>query len=553
MNERQTTIKEERIKEYLTPVRIAAASPNVYNAEALLAPFEKQNFFKASPLCEVRGKGYVILDFGKEIYGTARIQTNRYSEIKSGDNFRIRFGESLSETCAEIGEKGAGNDHSTRDFCFYMSSNSDMEWGNSGFRFLRVDFLLDQTYLINRIAAGFIHTNAVQKGSFSAPAHGDDIGRIYDTAAYTLYLNMQNLLWDGIKRDQHLWVGDLYPELTGIFFAYGNVKILRESIEGLLSHYKMPAWYNEIPAYNIWFMLCANDFVKYSGEEIAGLEQAVLENIALFSSCAEENGGLDFDKAGCEYWCADFFEWPCKDTPYGKTGVYFLLKYALQKLAGEKFFGEEVASKAAALLEKLTLNPPFTGVKSIEALRALTCGDEAIKKETARFLKRDGAKGCSVFLIYFILKALAENGEGAAAMSVAREYYGGMLDKGATTFWENFDIEWCENSCRIDEFPAENQKDIHGDFGAHCYRGFRHSLCHGWSSGVILFLAECVAGVRVTGKGFSKIRLAPVPGINEPFECRVPAPQGEILVRRVLAGKEFRTECIVPKGIETRG
>lgn len=552
MKKKNVIIKEERIKEYLSPVKIAAASPNVINAEALLGAFEKQNFFKVNSLCEVRGKGYIILDYGREIYGSARIQTNRYYNMKDGNNFRIRFGESLSETCSEPGVKGAGNDHSVRDFSFYMSSNSDMEWGNTGFRFIRIDFLLDQTYTINKIAAGYTHTDAVQKGSFSTSLRGDNVKRIYDTAAYTLFLNMQNLVWDGIKRDQHLWVGDLYPELTGIFFAFGNVKILRESLEGLLAHYKMPVWYNEIPAYNVWFLLCANDFVKYSGEEIPGLSDAVLENLKLFSVCAGKNGELDFDKAHCEYWCDDFFEWPCKDTPYGKTGVYFLLKYALLKLAEEKFFGEEITNNAKALLSRLTLDPPFTGIKSIEALRALTSDDECVKKETARFLKRGGAKGCSIFLIYFILKALAENGEGAAAMSVLREYYGGMLDKGATTFWENFDIEWCKGSCRIDEFPKENEKDIHGDFGAHCYQGFRHSLCHGWSSGAITFLAECVAGVRVTGKGFSKIRFAPVPGIDEPFECRVPTPYGEIFVRRVFTGEEYRTECVVPKGIETR-
>ena len=65
-----------------------------------------------------------------------------------------------------------------------------------------------------------------------------------------------------------------------------------------------------------------------------------------------------------------------------------------------------------------------------------------------------------------------------------------MLEKGATTFWEDFDMEWVENTSSIDEFPQEGKKDIHGDFGAHCYEGFRHSLCHGWSAGVIQFIKE---------------------------------------------------------------
>jgi hypothetical protein len=65
-----------------------------------------------------------------------------------------------------------------------------------------------------------------------------------------------------------------------------------------------------------------------------------------------------------------------------------------------------------------------------------------------------------------------------------------MLAKGATTFWEDFDLDWCENSSTIDRFPKKGQRDIHGDFGAYCYLGFRHSLCHGWSSAVIRFIKE---------------------------------------------------------------
>jgi hypothetical protein len=71
-----------------------------------------------------------------------------------------------------------------------------------------------------------------------------------------------------------------------------------------------------------------------------------------------------------------------------------------------------------------------------------------------------------------------------------KEYCGGMLSVGATTFFEDFDIDWLENSCRIDRFPKKGQKDIHGDFGRFCYTGFRHSLCHGWSAGVITFIEE---------------------------------------------------------------
>lgn len=110
-------------------------------------------------------------------------------------------------------------------------------------------------------------------------------------------------------------------------------------------------------------------------------------------------------------------------------------------------------------------------------------------KESYELLIEDGAKGMSTFMSYYILKAVS-NHSFEVAIEMMKEYYGAMLEKGATTFWEDFDLDWANNSCRIDEFPKENQKDIHGDFGQYCYRGFRHSLCHGWSAGPVSFLLE---------------------------------------------------------------
>ena len=110
-------------------------------------------------------------------------------------------------------------------------------------------------------------------------------------------------------------------------------------------------------------------------------------------------------------------------------------------------------------------------------------------KQDAAFLENGGAEGLSTFMAYYILKADALSG-GQNMLSILKEYYGGMLQRGATTFWEDFDIAWLKNSGRIDEFPAEGKTDIHGDYGAFCYRGLRHSLCHGWSAGILAFLAE---------------------------------------------------------------
>ena len=295
-----------------------------------------------------------------------------------------------------------------------MSSNSDMEWGNTGFRFVRIDFLLNQTYNINKIVAGFIYSDIQRVGSFTS---NNRLGEIYDTATYTLFLNVQNAIWDGIKRDQHLWVGDLYPEITGLMLSYGNIPAIEEALEGIVSHYKMPIWYNDIPAYNIWFVLCVNDFIKYTGVENAKLIAEVEKNIDQFDKCIDENGEVDFSKVGANMWADDFFEWPCFETPNGRIGVFYLLKYTLMKIVQENFFNEKITQKAKDALAKIKdVQQPITSVKSVESLRVL-CGEN--KEESVKILLDGGAKGCSVFFMYFILKAIAENGYGEQALQIA--------------------------------------------------------------------------------------------------------------------------------------
>ena len=102
-----------------------------------------------------------------------------------------------------------------------------------------------------------------------------------------------------------------------------------------------------------------------------------------------------------------------------------------------------------------------------------------------------GAKDFSTFYGYYMLQALAKAGEYQQALDIIRQYWGGMLDLGATTFWEDFNLDWSRNAARLDDFVPEGKDDIHGDFGDYCYPGFRHSFCHGWASDLLLDDTAC--------------------------------------------------------------
>ena len=151
---------------------------------------------------------------------------------------------------------------------------------------------------------------------------------------------------------------------------------------------------------------------------------------------------------------------------------------------------------------------------------------------------------------YYVLTAVKQTVGAKNAMDMMKEYYGGMLDKGATTFWEDFDVDWIKQSGRIDEIPANGKKDIHGDFGKYCYTGFRHSLCHGWSCGPIEFLTETVLGVSVAEAGYKKVVVSPDLCGLKYAKGSVPTPSGTIEINHTATENGIKTQIVCPENIE---
>jgi hypothetical protein len=150
-----------------------------------------------------------------------------------------------------------------------------------------------------------------------------------------------------------------------------------------------------------------------------------------------------------------------------------------------------------------------------------------------------------------MLEALAKAGHYEEAMDIISQYWGGMLDLGATSFWEDFDLEWTKNVGRIDEFVPKGKKDIHGDFGAYCYPGFRHSLCHGWASGPTAWMSQHVLGVEILEPGCKTIRINPHLGKLQWVEGTYPTPKGIIQIRHEKRPDgSVHSTINAPKGIK---
>ena len=243
--------------DFFTPTRIVDYSGNVQNVDLLLKQKPLQIGIYEDEVTVLNGKCSVILDFGKEIQGGVRILTYH---VSGEGRVRIRLGKSVSETCSELGEKNSVNAHSPRDFCVNLPIMSDNIYGQSGFRFVRIDSLSDDAIINLKLVLSAVDINKTPfDGSFRCD--DDTINQIFDTAAYTLRLCLQNgYFWDGIKRDRLVWIGDMNPETLSSNCLFGELKEVENTLTFAKEQSPLPLWMNNFPTYSLWWIVCLKDY-----------------------------------------------------------------------------------------------------------------------------------------------------------------------------------------------------------------------------------------------------------------------------------------------------
>lgn len=472
------------MKEYLLPVRVVASNQadyldTLFLSKGLYATIN-YNVEEWKNYAKLEGVGaYVVLDFGKEMHGGIRMITNW---LYQGDcKIRIRFGESLGEVNSSIGEKNAKNAHAPRDFETLLCAYADVTVGQTGFRFVRIDVLEDKYVYFKNI---YCENNIFSKKPIYTYQEKDArIAEIFATAKRTVDLCASNgYIWDGVKRDRLVWMGDLAPEVMALSAIYGELPVVKKSLDLCKEIAPLPKFMNGIYTYSMWWIIVLADYYKdfackkYVKKQLPYL----VPLIDLLDGMVDEKGDLNRE---IRY----LVDWPTKDSVDELVGVRAIFLMAMNGAVDLLKAFDLPVEKVLEIKRRLLLQPlNVQEKKQVIALKYFALG-EITDAEYAKLIE-GGVKGFSTFMSYYILSTIASRDE-KLAIELMKEYYGAMLDRGATTFWEDFNIEWLDGSGRIDELDPD-KKDIHGDYGAHCYVGFRHSLCHGWSAGVAKFIKE---------------------------------------------------------------
>jgi hypothetical protein len=527
----------------------------VQNAEVLLRAGSGQaDMARTTEYCRLTSteneKAAILLDYGRELHGGIQLV------MGSGDRrpslVRIRFGESVGEANSQAlnSEWRVGfstDDHAKRDITLEIPRSGSIEIGNTGFRFVRIDLLENnRTITLKEARAILRFRNIPYVGAFTC--NDEKLNKIWMTAAYTVHLNMQEYLWDGVKRDRCVWLGDMHPEVMTIKNVFGNNPVVPQSLDLACKQFPLPGWMNGMSAYSFWYLIIQKEWYYHHGD-LAFLQKHKDYIVGLIDFIVKHIG-----EDGSETFGHKFLDWPSTPNREGvEAGYRALLVWALKDAMElcKVLQQPEVGKKCAWGIEHINkLIKPANKLKQAAALMAVA-GIMDAKTACDEVVSVDGAKGFSTFYGYYMLEALAKAGRQQAALDVIRLYWGTMLDLGATTFWEDFDLAWAQNVTGIDELPVEGKKDIHGDFGAYCYPGYRHSLCHGWSSGPASWLLEHVLGVQIVEPGCKTVKVTPFLGDLLWVEGAYPTPYGAIKIsHKKLPNEKIETKINAPKQVK---
>lgn len=506
---------EQLLSRYTVPGSQVIASGNCSNEKILIGNKVLRNFTNSKyPVCTIKTGGFVLLDYGCELSGGVRIVTGMMPSCK----VRLRFGESVAEACAD-----PNMDHVIHDVILPLSLLSSTDFGNTGFRFVRLDVLEGNLELVNLCAIAEIHTFE-QKGYF----HCSDelLNRIFDTASRTVSLCIQDYILDGIKRDRLLWGGDMHPEVQAILHVFGAIAPIDHTIGELCNNTISGSFINGHTSYSLWMLMVIHELWYYSNDNeiLNKYKWFIVETVNKYLPMIAEDGVVTLTGYV-------FLDWPSSGDPTGvQAGLHGLLSLALQRA---KTMYKELGLDTYPIekaLDYLTLRVPAPGCnKGAAALQHL-----AKLADRTQELEKNPFSNITTFLGGYVLQAK----DNRKALELVRKYWGGMLSMNATTFWEDFDLEWLkENPTKIDEMPIAGRKNIHADFGSYCYQGFRHSLCHGWASGPVSWCMQKILGITPLKPGFAEISFTPDLCGMEFAEGAVPTPYGVIKVK-LQKGKE---------------
>lgn len=349
-----------------------------------------------------------------------------------------------------------------------------------------------------------ITLEAVTSASGEAPAlaEGTDpmIRRIYDTGLKTLSECMQTVYEDGPKRDQRLWIGDLYLESLANACSFGNHALTRRCLYLLAALADEDGWlhatvyeypqpepqYNQHTMdYSLLYGVALLEYLKATGDMTTARElwPVVARQIEIARTYLKDYL-YDMQKQP-QWWLV--FDW--KDDLDRHASVQGLMTFAVERgwelaqMVGRErdvrdwpdlvkrmrrasrraFYDADAGVVVSGLQRQVSY---LSQVWMI--LSGTLTPKEGARAMTAVLNDPTACRPGSPYAYHYVIEALIACGMRDEAREQLLEYWGGMVERGADTFWEVYD-------------PMDDCKSPYGFYPVNSY-------CHAWSCTPVYFI-----------------------------------------------------------------
>ena len=367
-------------------------------------------------------------------------------------------------------------------------------------RYVKIE-LLAQSYYDFTFADFNFRAETSAHGAVPALAESTDpmIRKINEIGLKTLAECMQTVYEDGPKRDQRLWIGDLYLEALANAYSYKNHDLTKRCLyllagladeEGFLhaTVYEYPKpepqTNQHTMDYSLLYGVALLEYFKETGDRTTAEELwPVVKYQVEFARTYLKDWVYDVDKQP-SWWLV--FDW--KDDLNRAAPIQGLMTFAIDRsyelacLLGREAEVKEwpsvVKSMRKASREKFydkSRGVILSGGGQVSYLSQvwMILSETLSAKEGARALEYvlSDSTTCypgSPYAYHYLIEAMLQCGMNERARELLVSYWGGMIEKGADTFWEVYD-------------PNDDKKSPYGFFPVNSY-------CHAWSCTPVYFI-----------------------------------------------------------------
>lgn len=340
-------------------------------------------------------------------------------------------------------------------------------------RYIKLELLAESAgfdFAIDKVS--FAAESSAQQDHFSLPAEcNPEIQKIRKVAVNTLQECMQTVYEDGPKRDRRLWLGDLYLESLANMYSFQTHELTRRCLylfAGLSSENGIiyansfetptphPQYSCYLLSYNLLYISSLLEYVKATGDTATGKDLWKVANRQLQDAMEYVTDEGLFDTSHRPTWL--FFDW--RNGLDVNVCIQGAMIYALSQMTeltqllgikGDfskwKSMGSKMKTyalrnmydnskrvflsgkdKQFSVLSQVWMikSGVITGKKAQYAMRTAMADEQCVKPGTP-------------YATHYVIDAMLQCGMSKEAKEYMIYYWGGMVKKGADTFWEAYD------------------------------------------------------------------------------------------------------------------